>query len=271
MLTRVIAVAVFAGLVTAGTGFAQTDGPAELPAADYPGQSYVDSHGCVFLKAGYGGTAEWVPRVDQDRKPVCGQSPTNAVKQAPVSAARTADQPVKSVAKTRHVRKAAPTAPLMITCPVSVPVPRRYATTDGGSVLVCTASNGSLTGARSPIYPAGSAVGAALSPRPHTGVIIPLPETQKAGPARTAAAAHPAAYTGGAAYYVQVGSFAVPANADGAKSRLVALGLPVAKGKFTLHGRPLQVIYAGPFSSGNEAETALNAARGIGFSDAFVR
>jgi SPOR domain len=49
------------------------------------------------------------------------------------------------------------------------------------------------------------------------------------------------------------------------------LGLPVSKGKFTSGGRVLQVVYAGPFASGAEAQAALRAARGNGFSDAFIR
>ena len=79
MLVKLIALACFASLSGGMVAFAQTDGPAELPSVDYQGQSYVDSKGCIFLKAGYGGEASWVPRVSQDRKPICGQTPTNAV------------------------------------------------------------------------------------------------------------------------------------------------------------------------------------------------
>ena len=71
--------------------------------------------------------------------------------------------------------------------------------------------------------------------------------------------------------YVQVGSFAVPANADGAAARLKALGLPVAKAQITSGGKALQVIYAGPFASAAAAAQALSLARGAGFGDAFIR
>ncbi|TNF14745.1 MAG: SPOR domain-containing protein, partial [Rhodobacteraceae bacterium] len=67
--------------------------------------------------------------------------------------------------------------------------------------------------------------------------------------------------------FVQVGSFGVPANAEAAKARLRALGLPVATGKA---GR-LTVIYAGPFSSAAALKQALVSAKSAGFSDALLR
>ena len=313
MLAKVIALACFAALSGAGAAFSQTDGPAELPSVDYEGQSYVDSNGCIFLKAGYGGDATWVPRVGQDRKPICGQTPTNAVAKVSDAAATDTPQAPKTRVKKAKVHAAAPHVPVMIGCPVSVPVARRYATTDGGSVVICTATNGSLTGARSPIYPAGSGVGASLSPKRYAGATIPLGLAQAAadgvvspppgyerawkddrlnqlrGKSMAAgqdsmlagdATAAPvvakakrvvALSAGSGAYYVQVGAFGEPSNAAGAGARLKAMGLPVSKGQFSRQGKLLQIVYAGPFASGADAQTALNAARSSGFSDAFIR
>ena len=46
-------------------------GPAELPPADFQGQQYVDSRGCVFMRAGLSGRTTWVARIGQDRRPIC--------------------------------------------------------------------------------------------------------------------------------------------------------------------------------------------------------
>ena len=175
MLVKVITLSGF--LVGAGVGLAlsQTAGPAELPPSDYQGQSYIDSQGCIFLKATFDGDTNWVPRVGQDRKPICGQTPTQAVVNVTSAAAEAKAVPPRQTRATNRVARAVePRRLVKIGCPVSVPVARRYATTDGGSVVLCTAANGSLTGARSPIYPPGSGVGAALSPTQHAGVAIPL-------------------------------------------------------------------------------------------------
>ncbi len=325
MLPRLITLMGLLALAWAEPVFAQSDGPAELPAPDYQGQSYIDTKGCIFLRAGYGGDVNWVPRVDQNRKPICGQTPTNEI--ARVADAAAVDAPATPVRRTRTmpVRTYPPKKPVMIGCPVSVPVARRYATTDGGSVVICTRSDGSLTGARSPIYPKDSGVGAALSSQRYAGVTIPLaqgkqanspsasvvtpplgyerawkddrlnplrgkgtaegeaaqdriltrtvPAAAIAAPTKPAAAVvattTPSAKAGG--YFVQVGAFGEPANADGASLRLKALGLPVSRGKYTSKSKVLQIIYAGPFSSGNDARAALSLARGHGFSDAFLR
>ena len=71
--------------------------------------------------------------------------------------------------------------------------------------------------------------------------------------------------------YLQIGSFGQPANADGVRARLTAVGLPVATSKITRGGNLLQVVYAGPFSSAASAQSALTTARSAGFPDAILK
>lgn len=365
---------------------ADVGGPRERPPAGFAGQQYVDSRGCVFLRAGLGGTVNWVPRVDRNRRAMCGYPPTMGGGTRVAAAEAPAPQPVAprpaapvrvttaepppasyvpapvatmrpQVAKpaAMPVPTATVAAPVVVPragqggqkvgCLASTPVPQRLRLTNGGTVIVCTRGDGTLEGVRAPVYPQG--VGASLSPgivplgqpsgigsgaagarvathgatvpqgyklawkddrlNPLRGVgtaegqaaqdqlwtrQLPARPTEEAqvtvssqsAPATArvtastksqpaAAPAERAVQQPSAAgrFFVQVGSFGVPANAEGAAARLSALGLPVARSKGRIGGKAVQVVLAGPFPSSAEAQAALRSARGAGFGDAFVK
>ncbi len=275
-----------------------------------------------------------------------GPAPRPAAQPAPA-------QPVEPVQVAAPVAPPAPqlaTAPLgaeatRIQCFTSAPKLERVLLRTGGTALVCTRGDGTLTGWRPPRFPQGAAVGAALGqPALSDGVlagatVLGAPTTSNAqtaaanavptppkgyrlawtddrlNPLRAQgtaqgqaqqdqvwtrdvpavlvaqapaapAARQPAAQVtvstmsapatepapqASAALYVQVGSFGLPENAEGAKARLRALGLPVSTSQITRKGKALQVVYAGPFTGAAAAQQALAAARGAGFTDAILR
>jgi hypothetical protein len=64
------------GLLLAGPAAAQLAVPAELPPDDYAGQQYVDSKGCLFMRAGPKDAETWIPRVTREGVPLCGNPPS---------------------------------------------------------------------------------------------------------------------------------------------------------------------------------------------------
>jgi len=116
-----IAVGALAGLLSVGAADAQIreQQPAEFPPASYKGKQYVDSSGCVFIRAGIDGDVSWVPRVSRARKIVCGFQPSLAAQTAsvaPAPAPTPKEKPVQIVVEA---------APATAVTPSPRPAPKR--------------------------------------------------------------------------------------------------------------------------------------------------
>lgn len=180
MVLRHLAVAGLSSFLACAAAQAQDlRAPRELPPAGFTGQQYVDSGGCVFVRAGVAGRTTWVARVNAARRQVCGYPPSFAPAPAAVAEApRPAQAPVAGAAvpapapaslaaapappapRPAAPRAAAPRAarapaaapaaapaipgispaPRMARCPDHAPYGARVMTTDGGSALLCVAT-----------------------------------------------------------------------------------------------------------------------------------
>lgn len=195
MLSKVFTTAVCAIVLSAtfagAQSLAQLGGPVNLPAAGFSGQQFVDNRGCLFLRAGFGATVNWVPRVDRQHRPLCGYPPTFGA--ASIAAVEVDVAPAPQVRVTVPVVTAKP----VVAKPVIVVARPSYAAADlagpasgqigcwsaaprlervllrtGGTALVCTRGDGTLTGWRSPHFPRTAGAGAVLSGRQVTAEMM---------------------------------------------------------------------------------------------------
>lgn len=127
-LSRLLTIAAIAGTFGIGTDAAlaqvSQQGPAELPPASFAGKQYVDSKGCVFVRAGIDGGVSWVPRVTRDRQTVCGFRPSLAeVEAAPAPVKIIIATPAPAIAPEPRPVAVAPT-PKVVRKVQAKPAPR---------------------------------------------------------------------------------------------------------------------------------------------------
>lgn len=123
-LTRLVTIALILGSGSISALSAQSfpgSTPSEFPPTSYKGKQYVDSQGCVFIRAGIDGNVSWVPRVTRKRTGVCGFKPTFAGEVTPPP------EPVETAAVTQITNPTPAPKPKAVAKPKPKPKPKAVA------------------------------------------------------------------------------------------------------------------------------------------------
>ncbi|MDA7424937.1 SPOR domain-containing protein [Thalassococcus lentus] len=75
----------------------------------------------------------------------------------------------------------------------------------------------------------------------------------------------------GKSRYVQIGLFTTEAKARAAAGRLTSAGLPVKMGTVKRNGKTMRSLVVGPYANGGQANAALAAVHGVGYTQARLR
>ncbi|MGB5558785.1 MAG: SPOR domain-containing protein [Paracoccaceae bacterium] len=262
---RAIFVVLALGLGSASAqSLSDSDGPAELPPSGFTGTQYVDSNGCLFVRAGLNGDVTWIPRVNRNRELLCGFEPTIGQSQPvrPVTVVQA--QAPKTATKARtQVQETAPAVRQLVAQPpsVSIKLPKGFkaAWTDGR-----------LNPHRGPRTALGDAQMARLWTKTVPATLIkPVATVTERGVTTVSTKSVKTIVTGDV--YVQIGIFRDPSNAQRVVAHVQSAGLPVGVIKKLRRDVVAQTVLAGPFAGQQEARNGLVKIRRAGFADAFIR
>ncbi|MFB2532388.1 SPOR domain-containing protein [Paracoccus sp. p4-l81] len=263
---------------------------------DFPGHQFVDAQGCAYQRQGN----DWQPRRGRDGAPLCGYPPTVIAADPPAKAP--SEAPDTSMAKA-PTPPAGPTLaqptlaqPGLLPPQVQMPDPlpaapqppeAGHAQVMGHCALIGLGAQGRVAGdpslgfggiapplracSAAPAADDFTAKGRANKPPRNRAAGTPRASTPQGAPRAGRHALPPPPPAQAGHRFVQVGSYADPANSARAIARIITLGLPAARGKGRIRGQSVEVIYAGPFDDSARLARALIRLRQAGYADAFAR
>ena len=249
------------------------DGPAEIPPSRFYGKQYVDSLGCIYVRAGFGGNVVWVPRVDRSRHLMCGFAPTFADASpsapAPITGATALATLIAVLPDTQSAQSPSPTLPAKAPLAgiAAALATKDFQPPDGFKVAW---ADGRLNPQRGPRTAAGTAQMDRIWTKTVPRKLLAVPGGKPSNVTVVLSSKSPALQTA-LRRYVQVGTYAVPTNAAAAFAKLQKNGLAADIRTFRTGGRDLHIVLAGPFDLHSDLRHALALSRRIGFADAFAR
>lgn len=171
-ISHLAMVALLASVATGSAAFAQSSSskvaPAEYPPASFNGTQYVDSRGCVYIRAGTNGNVSWVPRLTRKRQHICGQQPSKVAGASQLAPARSQKKVVQITLEPET--QAVQTASI---APRSAPSVQDVAAKPVRTAAVVRPKPTRLIAKKSPVTPAAAAAPATATVKQNRSVIAP--------------------------------------------------------------------------------------------------
>ncbi|MEM1361154.1 MAG: SPOR domain-containing protein [Pseudomonadota bacterium] len=246
----------FLGGMAVAQGADDMPAPAEIPPPIFGADQYVDSTGCAFLRVLLGNDVIWAPRFRPDGTQACGLTPslTSQPPRTETAVATVEPSPEPPVQKPEAIAPLEPSQSVRVVQETPSPTP---------PLETETATSSAVPEALEPTPPTETEKAASDA---NQAASAALEQPQAAVSTTSGTSARAARGFDDPGFYVQAGAFGVPSNVARLSNSFTEAGWGVetrASGRLT-------VVYAGPFATSTEAQTALTQIRRQGMPDALI-